>query len=223
MFSLCQALYRQGEKRQVFSKKRSLTWSAYSFSGWGEKLRCEGRQRKIEFAAWIYVSGSAKQGLASRQIFIYKDNPFLLKDSCIVVLNELGYQIIARISFNYKTDGVLFEKISNMTLSLRKTLSTEKTEIAVKWTLKFYCVYAPIALLPQFCLPGQAASKAFFSQGKISCARRMEKGNEREQAACVPKSRVLRVWLQCEVHFSEASRGHVEGTRLQAGRFMKVN
>lgn len=39
---------------------------------------------------------SVRQGLASRQIFIYRVNTFLLKDCCIAVINELGYQIIEK-------------------------------------------------------------------------------------------------------------------------------
>lgn len=49
--------------------------------------------------------------------------------------------------------------MSDMTFPWEKNLSTEKTEIAVKWTFKFCCVCAPRAPFLQFCLPGQQATR----------------------------------------------------------------
>lgn len=77
--------------------------------------------------------------------------------------------------------------------------------------------------------PQQSASKAFSSQGKLSCARTMEKGRKRHPAPRVPQSRVLRVWYKMrftsQLGHPEASKTHIGGTSPshQAGQFMEVN
>ena len=75
----------------------------------------------------------------------------------------------------------------------------------------------------------QSASKAFVSRGKLLCARKMENGSKRDQAPCVPQSRVLSVWYKLrftsQLGHPEASKAHVAGIKPlhQSCQFMKVS
>lgn len=80
-----------------------------------------------------------------------------------------------------------------MTLSLRKNLSTEKTEIAVKWTFKFCCVYAPIAQFPQFCLHGQPATSQenLPLSGKDFLCQEKGEGDKKRTGSVCPQKQII--------------------------------
>lgn len=79
-------------------------------------------------------------------------------------------------------------------------------------------------VLPPWTTSNQTAKPSSLREKFLMPGER-RRGEKTEQAACVPNSRVLRVWLQCEGQFPDDSKGHIAGTRLlhQAGQLMKVN
>lgn len=190
-------------------------------------LRCEGRQSKTQFAAWIYVSGrvSGKAWTLGRFLFI-KLILSCLRTVALLWWMSLDTKLLWEDNLTMKQMRYFSENVEHDTFPKKKPFDWEnrnnsKTDFCV---LLHLCSHSPVPpVLPPWATSNQPAKPSSLRE-KMSCARRMEKGR-REQAACVLNSRVLRVWLQCEGQFSEASKDHIAGTRLlhQAGQLMKVN
>lgn len=97
-FSLCQALYRQGKKRQFFSIRLVLH---IIYMDERRNLEEKEGEDKRKTVWWLNSCKwkSVNQDLAYRHVSL------LGKEHCISVVDELGHLITAKRSFSHKTVG----------------------------------------------------------------------------------------------------------------------
>lgn len=106
--------------------------------------------------------------------------------------------------------GYFSENVKHDTFPEKKNLSTEKTEKAVKWIFKFCCVYAPIALVPQFCLPGLPAisQKSLLDSGKAFLCQENGEGEKKRTGCMGPQRRVLTEWYNVRYTSQKLPNSH---------------